>query len=318
LLLGQPDVYSCAFGAFKNEVAGILRVRTKWGKKRIKRIIPPKIETNQGNAELTGLFSNRELSAIFQSKHFDEVRLCDGKLIDLGAAECIATAASVRRLSVWSRVTRPAFSRLMNVSGLKEALVSEFAGSGRLRNLDRASDVETLRSLRGLNSIDILEVAKLPKLKSLIAQCSEFGLNATDAIRSMQTLQVIDFEGVLFSDEMAKSLSKSKSLTHLGLPATGLSTISLKHISEMPQLTYLDIWANGFVADDLDVLAGHSNLQILELGGFGDDDDERKRASAYIPKLEKMPALTTVYFEGVHTTQEEAAYLKNRYIFKNL
>jgi hypothetical protein len=204
----------------------------------------------------------------------------------------------------------------MQLPGLKEVFVFEFAGSGRLRGFEKAIGVEIFRSCYALKSADLIEIANLPMLHTLFAQSAEFGLNAVEKIRAVDTLRVVDFEGVPFTDRMARSIARSKSLTHLGLPATQLTKAGLGHISEMSQLTYLDVGANGFTADDLNVLAGHPSLEIIELGGGGDDEDERKLASAYIPKLEKMPALTTVYFDGVKTTEDEAAYLSNRYKFK--
>jgi hypothetical protein len=311
-------VYGCASVVIEIEVAGALKARTKWGTKRRRRIILPKVKNDGSDIALSGPFSNREIAEIFLAKEFHTVDFRDFKLIDLAAAAGIAEAAKIEILSAWNKITRPALSDLMKTPGLKEAIVLEFRGSGRLRDFDKAADVETFRSFHPLVNTDIAQIAKLPKLHTLVAHRAEFGLRAVDKIRAIETLRVVDFEAASFTDEMAESLSRSTTITHLGLPATQLTKAGFNHISEMAQLMYLDVWANRLSAEDFDVLAGHPNLEIIELGGGGDDDDERKPASAYIPKLEKMPALTTVYFEGVRTTDEEAAYLNSRYTFRNL
>ena len=286
------------------------------GKKRRKRIIIPKLTTEGDDIALSGPFANRSLTEIFHGREFGSADFRDFKLIDLATAEEIAKVKSIQTLSVWNKITRPAFSKLMKTPGLNEAIVLEFRGSGRLRDFDHAIDVETFRSFHPLTTADIMEIVKLAKLHTLVAHSAVFGLKAADKIRGVETLRTVDFESALFTDEMARSLARSSSLTHLGLPATQLTKAGLNHISAMPQLIYLDVWANGLDADDFDVLAGHPNLEIIELGGDENDVRPGRHASAYIPKLEKMPALTTVYFDGVMTTEEEAAYLSSRYKFR--
>ena len=49
---------------------------------------------------------------------------------------------------------------------------------------------------------------------------------------------------------------------------------------------------------------------------FKYDPDRVLHARDIIPQLEKLPKLTTVYFENVATTDEECAYLKSRYTFR--
>lgn len=298
------------------EVASGLKVRSKWGRKLKKSVVLPKVKNEGSDISLTGPFSNREIEKLFSGKEFESVDFRECKFIDLVTADEIAKAKSIRSLSVWSKISRSAFSRLMHVSGLKEVFVLDFAGSGRLRDFRMAADVEIFLSYYAVSGADMLEIANLPKLKSLTAHSAEFGVNALERLVLVETLRQIDFEAVTFTDEMAAALSKSKFITDVVLPATQLSRAGLQSICEMTQLRYLDIWANGFIAGDLDLLAGHPTLEIIELGDMGVDRNRRLRAFDLIPKLDKIPSLNTVYFENVVTSEMEAEYLNKRYKFR--
>jgi hypothetical protein len=203
----------------------------------------------------------------------------------------------------------------MQIPGLRDIYVPGINGQGRLRDFEKVAMATTFRNYYGLRTADLFEIAKLPKLQTLTAQFCNFGLKAVSALSQVASLRSIDFEGVKFTDQMAASLSTSNSIKDIMLPATGLSLSGLKSIIRMQQLTHLDVWANRFSADDLKVLAGHPNLEKIELGGFGTKQIE---ARDIIPILETMPALKTVYFEGVTTTNEEAALLQGRYEFRLL
>jgi hypothetical protein len=296
----------------------MFRVRTKWGKKRRKKVVLPKVETSNDSVHLSGPFSNQQIGKIFEGRRFDAVSFRDCKLIDRAAALQVCKATQIRSIEIWSRITRPALNVLVEIPGLNSAYVIEFAGSGRLRNFRKATELEEFRSSHALESADILHVADLPNLHTLVAQGAQFGVKATAKLASLTTLKVVDFEGVSFTDEMAKALSQSKVITDVLLPATQLSLAGLKSISEMTQLRYLDIWANGFKANDLDLLAGHSGLEVIELGGMGSNPAQQLKACDLIPRLDRLPALKTVYFENVVCTDEEFEYLRGRYEFRLL
>ena len=302
----------------RNERVASLKVRTRWGRKRKKKLILPNIKIEDAGVQLTGHFANQKIKEIFEGKEFAEVCFRDFKLIDLAAAHEIEKSPKIHSLAISSKVTRPALSKLMQVPGLIDVLVSEFVGCGRLRDFAKGADVESFRNYYALRNADFIQIADLPKLQTLTAHCAEFGPKAVQKLSSVETLKVVDFEGVRFTDEMAKALSKSETITDVGLPATQLSRVGLKSISEMGQLRYLDIWANGFTAEDLDLLADHPSLEQIELGGFGGDSERQLKACDVIPKLERLPALKTVYFENVVCTDEEIQYLSRRYSFRLL
>ncbi len=292
--------------------------RTKWGKKKQKVTILPKVKVEGENITLSGPFSTREIAKIFNCARFDTVEFRDLRLIDKKVAAEIGTVEKIRNLHVASRVTRPALSVLMQIRGLEEVYFHDFAGAGRLRDFNKAKDVDFFRTYYTLKSADFIEISKLPKLQKLCAHCSEIGVRALDNIQAMPSLREVDFEAILFTDELAKILAKSTSITDIRLPATQLSTTGLKYISQMPQLRYIDIWANGFAADDLDLLIGHPSLEALEIGSMGRESPSRLKAVDVILKLEKMPGLKEVYFQNVDTTEEEYAYLNSRYKFRLL
>jgi hypothetical protein len=270
------------------------------------------------NISLSGKLSLLKLAELFEGATFDEAEFRRFMLINVAAAKEINKASGLEKLSVWSGITRPALNELIGICGIKEISVFEFSGIGRLRNFSKAADLEVFRCLFSLKTHDIFELARLPKLHTLTAHCSQFGLKAVEKINQIQTLHTVDFEAVTFSLEMVRSLAKSTSIKNLMLPATGLTRRGLDAIGQMQQLTYLDIWANGFIAEDLDALVGHPSLEKIELGGMEDSKEFMLKASDVIPKLEKMPALKTVHFENVLTTDEEALHLKSRYEFKCL
>ena len=180
----------------RNELAGDPMARIKWGKKRRKRITIPKLTTEGDDIALSGPFANRSLAEIFHGREFGSADFRDFKLIDLATAEEIAKVKSIQKLSVWNKITRPAFSKLMKTPGLKEAIVLEFRGFGRMRDFEHAIDVETFRSFHPLATADITQVVKLPKLHTLVAHSAEFGLKATDKIQAVETLRSVDFESL--------------------------------------------------------------------------------------------------------------------------
>ncbi len=296
-----------------------MKARTKWGKSQKRKVKQAKVKLEGNDIELTGPFPNAKITALFKDKTFDSVSFRDFNFIDKVTAECIVSAASIKFLHLWDKITRPAFSRLMQTNGLVDIFAPMFVGPGRLREFDKTREVEFFRSFyHNLTNADFIEISKLPKLHALIAHGANISVKAIESIRAMTTLRVVDFEGVNFTDEMAIGLAKSTSITDVLVPASQLSTAGLKYISQMPQLRYIDIWANGFIADDLDVLIGHPNLEALEIGSMDSENPSRLKATDVIPKLERMPALKEVYFENVETTEEEYAYLNSRYKFRLL
>ena len=298
------------------KAARSVKVRTKWGRKLKRKVVPPKIKTEGDDISLSGPIRLGQIKDTFAGRSFNSVDFRDTNFIDLQIAYAICQATSIRSIGIWSNISRAAFSRLMNAEGLQEALVSGFAGSGRFRDFASANAVVDFRSFYGLNGLDLVEIANLPNLISLTAHGAEFGTKAMQRLAEMPTLRQVDLEAVTITDEMSRALSKSRSVTDVVVPATRLTKMGLRHISEMPQLRYIDIWANNFQANALEMFAGHPALEIVELGTMGYDPDRVLHARDIIPQLEKLPKLTTVYFENVATTDEECAYLKSRYTFR--
>jgi hypothetical protein len=283
-------------------------------KKRKKKSLP-RIKTQGDSIELSGKLSIRKIVETFENNEFDQVNIDNFRLIDLEVSRAIAKASIIKGIDLRSPTSRAALSVLMQIPGLRQVFISEFQGHGRLRDFAKAAEVTTLRNHYGLRTADFFEIAKLPKLKTLIAQFCDFGLRAVSALSKAPSLQIVDFEGVTFTDEMAAELATSNSIKDVMLPCTNLSLHGLSFIARMQQLRYLDVWANGFSADDLKVLAGHPKLEKIELGGAVPKYIE---AHDIIPILDTMPALKTVYFEGVNATDEEVVFLKSRYEFRLL
>ena len=293
-----------------------MKVRTKWGKKRRKKIILPTITLEGSDASISGPVTIRQLQELFIGKEFNSVDLRDMRFLDLAATEPITKAKAIQKLTIWGKITRPAISQLLQVPGIKEAVIFQLAGIGCLRNFTNVRELEDLRVFYTLNSFDFYEIAKLPKLRKLTAHNAEVGVKAITAITRAQSLQYIDLEGAILTDSMAEALAKSQTIIDLVVPATSISAAGLRHISEMPQLRYIDIWANNLSADALDMFAGHPALEVLELGTMGYDASRVLHARDIIPKLEKIPNLNTVYFENVAMNDEEYAYLNSRYKFR--
>lgn len=278
---------------------------------------PPRIIVQGGSIDCFGNVRRPELLAALYDKDLDKVGFQRrSRLISTWEAEAIARARTIRELWMWGAgLSRAALNRLVLIPGLEQLNVLSLRGEGRLKNFRSAVSLDTFRCSFDLRTADIVELSRLPKLRTLSAQCATLGLKAMNLLAEKEGLEDVDFEGVVFSDEMAASIAQSKSIHHLALPSTNLTLAGLRAVSDMQRLSYLDIWGNGFKAEHLECLAGHPSLEMLEFGGFITKVVDRPKARDIIPWLEKIPKLKWLRFDNVTTTADEQQYLAKRYDF---
>lgn len=267
-----------------------------------------------GNAPLkleikTALTAAHE-QAFANTPHFDEIAMNVPDLITVKAAKPLSHVKSVRRLFIWSQVTRAAMRHLISRPGLEEMIINELRPSGRLEGFEAARSVTLFSAAFGLKSADLLEIAKLPQLRNLSAHMAEFTNHALEALIGHESLEELDLEDTLFNDEHAAIVARSKKITRLEIGATNLSAVGLAEICQMSQLEGLDLWSTRIMPEDLDLLTGLSNLEYLSIGREQHAEFSFERV---IPQLEKLTRLKRIWLDGLTVTRSQMDDLLERY-----
>lgn len=224
-------------------------------------------------------------------------------------AHRLAALASVRWLWLWCDVTPAAVKRLIRIPGLEAVDVLRVEGKGRLSGFADAADLRTFRANCGLPARDVIAIGACRGLRELGLQGAALAPNALDALIAMPELQSLDIEHTAFDDAMAQCLSASASLRWLEAGATKLTRTGLSHLTRMPQLKGLDLWATPLAAEDFELLRAFPHLEYVSLGGYTDMPLDGTRV---VPLLLSLPALKRVWLDGVSLNREQIAALQAR------
>jgi hypothetical protein len=226
------------------------------------------------------------------------------------------TFGSIEQLTIWNKITRPSLQYLAEIDDLTELSVLELTSPGKLKGLSRSGTLEVFRCSYGVKPADILELTKVQNLRVLSAHCATLSADAIKALSNHTSLRELDIEDSSFDDEMARLISRSRTIKGLWLGATQLTGRGLKELTKMPQLTELDIWWDAITEDEIDILADLPNLEFLSIGNHG--ENYKKTSTGLIPKLDKIKTLKKVWFDGVATTEHDRRYLAEKYEFRHM
>ena len=188
---------------------------------------------------------------------------------------------------------------------------------GRLAGFASTS-IEELRcnmgiSGSGFSEADLIEISTSVHLKQLRARTPKISLRAMTALIAMPKLQSLDIEGTGFDDAMAALFIGNASLHSLDVALTKLSGKGLAHLCTIKNLRSLDLFATRIVEDDLDLLAGLP-LEYLSIGCVRDDKPPPFSMATVLKKLEALPALKSIWLDGLDLNAEHLAEFKKRKI----
>ncbi|MGB5212694.1 MAG: hypothetical protein WBN88_03465, partial [Anderseniella sp.] len=119
------------------------------------------------------------------------------------------------------------------------------------------------------------------------------------------------FESSNFNDDSAGLVSQSKTITTLELADTNITKTGLESICSMTQLKGLDIWSTHIGESEIDLLARLPNLEYLSIGG--PDEQTIFSAKGTLPRLYKIPALKSIWLDGLRVSRDEWEDLNQRY-----
>jgi hypothetical protein len=232
------------------------------------------------------------------------------RLLHKKLAEEIATWDGVKQITISLSTTRAALRVLLNIPTLEQLDAGFIHKHGSFENVEMSDTLGVLTCM-GLGKAELLEISKLPNLTNLNIRHASLSVKVVEAIAAMPKLVMIDLENSALNDEMVTALSKSSSLSELWIGGTKISRKGLKRICGMRQLRELDIWALNINESDLEMLKSLHNLSYLVVGGY--DGQTRMTAKGVLPRLEKIPNLTSIWLDGIKCTDAEISKLKLKY-----
>jgi len=260
---------------------------------------------------LEGSLNRKNISAFADCAHFDEIYIRDQDTITVDLAKMLLPLRSVFKMTLWCGVTRAAMRHVISRPNLNELVVFELKPFGSLSGFKDANSLAYFSCVCGLTETDLLELAKCRSLERLGAQQACISERALEALLELPLLTEIDFEDSNFNDNHARLIAKSKTITKLNVGQSHITKYGLRKICSMKQLKGLDIWSNNIEESDLDLLSELPNLEYLSIGGS--DEQTKFTAKGTIPKLEKISSLKHLWLDGLRVTDDEWAYLNERY-----
>jgi hypothetical protein len=230
----------------------------------------------------------------------------------------LVTVKQARRLSglhidslwLWCDVTRRAMRQIIQTPGLRELDVLCIKGPGVLGNFRKAESLEIFRANHYMTEADLLEVTQCAQLMQLGAQGAELSSTSLAAILGLPNLTSLDLESTRFNDNMAKKVSRSKTIESLDIGATRITGVGLEHLSQMSQLRSIDLWATQVKEVDLQFLL---DMPKLEYASFGNHEDlPQLDAEKVCGLILESPSLKRVWLDGIrlNAAQQEALEAK--------
>ncbi|MFZ6801027.1 hypothetical protein [Undibacterium sp. Di24W] len=230
----------------------------------------------------------------------------------------LVTVKQARRLSglhidslwLWCDVTRRAMRQIIQTPGLRELDVLCIKGPGVLGNFRKAESLEIFRANHYMTEADLLEVTECAQLMQLGAQGAELSSTSLAAILGLPNLTSLDLESTRFNDNMAKKVSRSKTIESLDIGATRITGVGLEHLSQMSQLRSIDLWATEVKEVDLQFLL---DMPKLEYASFGNHEDlPQLDAEKVCGLILESPSLKRVWLDGIrlNAAQQEALEAK--------
>jgi hypothetical protein len=213
------------------------------------------------------------------------------------------TGLRVEQLWIWCDVTRGAMNHILQLEGLRELDILCMTGPGKLKNFDKAVQLEAFRANLYMTKSDLLQVAQCPSIRVLGAQNADLARPAFAALLSMPNLTALDLEGTRFDDKMAKKISRSTTIGSLEVGGTRLTRIGLAHLAQMTQLHSLDLWALDLDATDLTMLQALPKLEYVAFGGH--EHAPSLDADAITTLILESRSVKRVWLDGVRLERHQ-------------
>jgi Leucine-rich repeat (LRR) protein len=266
---------------------------------------------NNNQVSIKGPFSEKDLRPLKKYSRIENLALTKQSVVTAKIASGLSCLQSVRKLWLWSSVTRTAMRHIISLPDLEVLDILEIRHPGKLTKFSEAISLKEFRCNHFMTEADLLEISMLPKLQELGAQNSAISRRTLEAFLQMPKLEHIDLEATDFDDEMATIVSKSNIIKHLEIGASKLTSNGFKKISEMSQLQSLDIWATNIQESDLKLLSKLPKLEYLSIGGY--IDQTRLTSKGVLPCLKDIPSLKRLWLDGVVLTENEKKELEETY-----
>ncbi len=271
---------------------------------------------SKSSISIKGPYTAKDLKALSHYNHIDSLACTEQELVTANIAKGFASLQAVKKLWIWSSVTRTAMREIITIPKLGTLDVLEIKGPGSLMNFEVATDLKVFRCNLYMSEQDLMEISKIPNLVELGAQSAEITIDSLKALLAMPHLQSLDLEGSAFDDEMAAIIAQSKQLDTLEIGSTQITIKGLQYISTMKQLKSLDIWAVKINESELQCLTQLRKLEYLSLGGY--EDQCNLTYQGIEPILNQLPQLKRLWLEGIYLTEDEKNHLNNKYeYFRN-
>lgn len=249
-----------------------------------------------------------DTDAVAQLKKIEPIAKLSLAKIPLVTVQRARRLSSLRVEHLWlgCDVTRRAMRHIVQIPGLRALDVLCIKGPGAMGHFRQAHTLETFRANHDMTEAELLEVTQCAQLNELGAQGAELSSDALAAILALPGLISLDIESTCFDDRMAKTLSRSRTLTSLDIGATRLTGAGLRHLLNMQQLRSLDLWATGITETDLPCLLDLPRLESVSLGNY--DGCRQLDPKAVCNFILRSPCLKRVWLDGIQldAAQKEA------------
>lgn len=247
-----------------------------------------------------------ELLASYKDKPIEHLYIRSDKTVTTEVTRLIKDIGSVKKLTVWSPMTRTALRDCFSITGLESLNLFELVTPGKLIDTSKAKQLKAVNYM-GSSEIDLRIFSTLPKLTELKAHSSDWSIELLNRMVA-KPLKTLELEGCRLTYEMISVIATSTTIVNLDVYSSGLTGRGLAKIAQMRQLESLDIWETKICADDLALLVNLPNINYLSIGGYSAQrclDMEKA-----IPYLLKMPNLTSIWIDNILLSDEQLALLK--------
>ena len=254
--------------------------------------------------------TQKTILALRNAGIIDHLSITMKTLVTVRHAERVASLPGVKRIWLRSALTRGALSRLIRIPHLEELDLFGPRGPGRLAGFEHADSLAVIRAYF-MTDADLRAISLAPVLRSQMAHHVPVTPATLSALLRMPNLTELDLEGAPINDTMAEKLARASSLTKLWLASTHLTGRGLRSLSAMRNLSSLDLWETGITVADLKWLGKLPRLRELSIGGgHWQDPHAGRQLGAFLTTL---PALSSLWLDGVSLTKHQLAALKARH-----
>ncbi len=263
------------------------------------------------SVSIKGPYTEKDLKTLSKYSQIDSLNCTEQELVTAGVARGFARLKAVKKLWIWSSVTRTAMRDIIRIPKLEVLDILEIKYPGQLMYFEEAVNLKEFRCNNYMSERDLYEISNLSNLIELGAQGVEISPKSLEAVLSMPKLSRLDLEGSEFNDDLAAIMAQSKQILNLEIGSSNLTGKGLKSIAKMTQLKSLDIWANPINESDLIHLIRLENLEYLSLGGYEGQTKLTYQGINLI--LNEMHHLKRLRLDGVDLTDGETSELNDRY-----